>query len=123
MADGRLIGGTCAVTLRIDNHDALECEKVCIRMSVSQLQTCDMTMSFVPVTFDKAKVIGPKVSFIIHKALFCKGTTTSRSAHWPSCVYIFYSTPVYFVFRAQVSSVTVAFPLLSSNVQYTCITN
>ncbi|XP_048743522.1 uncharacterized protein LOC125656951 [Ostrea edulis] len=60
MAGGRLLGGTCAVTLRFDNHDTLECEKVCIKMSVSQLQTCDMTMSFVPVTFDKTKVTGPK---------------------------------------------------------------
>lgn len=63
MAGGRLLGGTCAVTLRFDNHDTLECEKVCIKMSVSQLQTCDMTMSFVPVTFDKTKVTGPKVSY------------------------------------------------------------
>lgn len=61
MATGRLQSGTCAVTLRIDSHDDLLCETVCIKMSVSQLQTCDVKMLFVPVTFDKSKVVDPKV--------------------------------------------------------------
>lgn len=61
MATGRLQSGTCAVTLRIDGHDDLLCETVCIKMSVSQLQTCDVKMLFVPVTFDKSKVVDPKV--------------------------------------------------------------
>lgn len=61
MATGRLQSGTCAVTLRIDNHDDLQCETICIKMSVSQLHTCDVKMLFVPVTFDKSEVVDPKV--------------------------------------------------------------
>nr|XP_022302219.1 uncharacterized protein LOC111110137 [Crassostrea virginica] len=59
-AAGRLPAGTCAVTLRVDSHSSLQCEKVCIKMSTSQLMTCDVKMMFVPVKFDKSKVEDPK---------------------------------------------------------------
>lgn len=60
VATGRLQSGTCAVTLRIDSHDDLQCETICIKMSVSQLHTCDVKMLFVPITFDKSEVVDPK---------------------------------------------------------------
>ncbi|XP_061186360.1 uncharacterized protein LOC133194413 [Saccostrea echinata] len=60
VASGRLHGGTCAVTFRTDNHSSLKCGKICIKMTISQLQTCDMKMLFVPVVFDKSKVENPK---------------------------------------------------------------
>ncbi|XP_062616107.1 uncharacterized protein LOC134277815, partial [Saccostrea cucullata] len=60
VASGRLQGGTCAVTFRMDNHESLKCGKICIKMTISLLQTCDMKMFFVPVVFDKSKVEAPK---------------------------------------------------------------
>ena len=72
-AAGRLPAGTCAVTLRVDSHSSLQCEKVCIKMSTSQLMTCDVKMMFVPVKFDKSKVEDPKVWMIKRQITKNKG--------------------------------------------------